>query len=257
MTNLYILAYPKLSAFKVGKANDVFARTETLNKFWGKPDYNSSYYIEVEDNLVYKLEKGLHYLLSAFNKKYDEGDGKTEFFDVKAFDDAINYLKIFVQSNNIKTEIIKGVEVPDSKLLVSTQKKVDYYSIKHNARARELTESLDSTFKNLRYVLRANTLLIKYRKSIKFELVNDKDCYILTIYRRKHLAKIIFDHLRASFDSFTDGSSFINFGSSVARGNDSYILKFYLSSPLGSNKLYDLVINELAASYKLVMKANS
>lgn len=43
-SNLYLLIYPELEAFKIGKANNVQDRIKTLSRSWGKINYDGSYY---------------------------------------------------------------------------------------------------------------------------------------------------------------------------------------------------------------------
>ena len=57
MTNVYLLIYPKLKAFKVGKADNVFNRADNIKKWWGEPDYVNSLSLEINNELVFKLEK--------------------------------------------------------------------------------------------------------------------------------------------------------------------------------------------------------
>jgi len=47
MTNLYLLIFPASGLIKVGKADDVHVRIQTLQRTWGAVDYAASYYLRV------------------------------------------------------------------------------------------------------------------------------------------------------------------------------------------------------------------
>ena len=48
MTSVYLLIYPKLKAFKVGKADNVFNRADSIKKWWGEPNYTDSLSLEID-----------------------------------------------------------------------------------------------------------------------------------------------------------------------------------------------------------------
>lgn len=84
ITNLYVLIFPENKIIKIGKENDIQNRIEVLRRWWGEVDYGSSYYLAIEEKLVYKLEKSLLFLLSTHSADFEEGDGKTEIFSISA-----------------------------------------------------------------------------------------------------------------------------------------------------------------------------
>jgi DNA-binding XRE family transcriptional regulator len=106
---VYVIIFPKINAFKVGKADDLKKRLPLLISHWGTPDYEDSYYISVPSSQVFKLESSIHFLLSSHNIKYEIGSGKTEMFDMRVFDMAIQYLQMFVSVNNNVTSLVKGI----------------------------------------------------------------------------------------------------------------------------------------------------
>ncbi|WP_325892861.1 GIY-YIG nuclease family protein [Grimontia sp. NTOU-MAR1] len=69
-TNLYILIFDDFDAIKIGKADDISNRVNTLKKWWGEPDYAESYALEIDIDKVFLLEKVLHSILKEFFKRF-------------------------------------------------------------------------------------------------------------------------------------------------------------------------------------------
>ncbi|MDC5240217.1 GIY-YIG nuclease family protein [Acinetobacter baumannii] len=90
-SNLYFIHFPKMSALKIGKADDIEGRYNNLKKYWGEADLTNSYYVNMPSREVYKYEKSLHLLYSKYSISLPEGDGKTEFFDIQVLDKIISY----------------------------------------------------------------------------------------------------------------------------------------------------------------------
>lgn len=108
MSSVYILVYPHLDAVKIGKANNVFNRTQQLCH-WGKPDFDKSYVVHVDASDVYKLEGALHLKLSNYKKEMHKSDGYTEFFDLRALheiDSILNYFGFKKSKISYQKEII-------------------------------------------------------------------------------------------------------------------------------------------------------
>ncbi|WP_298770093.1 GIY-YIG nuclease family protein [uncultured Shewanella sp.] len=255
MTNIYLLIYPKLKAFKVGKADNVFNRADSIKKWWGEPDYANSFSLVISSESVFKLEKSLHLLLEQFSMNYSEGDGKTEFFSVDAFNDAIEYINVFIKSNKLTSALMKGVD----KLNITTGRNIsrnrDYIFTKHNVGNKRVIGSLNYSIKNMERVLRVNNLLIKYRKRIKFELTLENETYSLTLYNRKFLAGVLFENLRTKHEFFSGGFVSRNLSDSLSKDKDCYQLKFHLHTSF-EDKLTLLIIKELECSFKLLQKAS-
>ncbi|PKH03196.1 hypothetical protein CXF72_07690 [Psychromonas sp. MB-3u-54] len=253
MTNVYLLIYPKLKAFKVGKADNVFNRADNIKKWWGEPDYVNSLSLGINNELVFKLEKSLHLLLDQFSMNYSDGDGKTEFFSLDAYSTAIEYVNIFIKSNKLPSALVKGIDKPNFLIDVNKSKKRDYIFSKHNAGKNRIINSLSYTMKNLEVVLRVNNLLIKYRKRINFELICNNQDYSLIVYDRKFLAKILFDNLRIEYESFSGGFVGHNLCGSLDKGEDFYKLNFHLNVS-SKNEFIILLVKELESSFKLLQK---
>jgi hypothetical protein len=54
LSNVYILVYPELKGFKIGKADDVSNRISALSS-WGTVDYKNSYVVTVSHKIVFKI----------------------------------------------------------------------------------------------------------------------------------------------------------------------------------------------------------
>lgn len=99
-TNLYLLSLPDRRLCKVGKADDVDARIKQLRRDWGQVDYNNSYVLQGSPGVVFRLEATLKFLLKGRAIRFDEGDGRTELFDVAALDTALRHVDLFCSMNS-------------------------------------------------------------------------------------------------------------------------------------------------------------
>ena len=255
MTNVYLLIYPKLKAFKVGKADNVFNRADNIKKWWGEPDYVNSLSLRINNELVFKLEKSLHLLLDQFSMDYKDGDGKTEFFSLDAYSDALEYVNIFIKSNKLLSALVKGIDKPIFQIDVKKSKKRDYIFSKHNAGKNRIINSLSHSLKNLEIVLRINNLLIKYRKRIKFEFISNGQDYSLILYERKFLAKILFENLRITYAHFSGGFVDCHLCSSLNLEENFYKLNFHFNVSTDDEFIL-LIVKELESSFKLLQKAS-
>ena len=256
MTNIYFLIYPQLSAFKVGKADNVFSRASNIKTWWGEPDYQNSLSLSISKSLVFKIEKALHLLLTESSMSYSEGDGKTEFFSIEAHDDAIEYVNVFTRLNSLTNQLVKGITIPDIDIKTNTNtKRIDRLSTAHHNGTKRLTESLDETFSNLRTTLRINGILIDNRHKIHFEVTNDKSSYKLVIYNKKILAKILFKSLRVIHRFFSGGFIAYNIASGLTRSKDYFELRFNLEE-YKDDPIYSFVIKEINSSLNLLKKAS-
>ncbi len=68
---VYILIFPKIKGFKVGKADNVHQRISGLTRWWGEVDYAESYTIKVDKKQVFRIEKMFHALLDDFRLDFD------------------------------------------------------------------------------------------------------------------------------------------------------------------------------------------
>ncbi len=52
---LYLLLFPAKKMMKVGKANNIYNRIQSLKRVWGDVDYAHSYRIALPQSEVFKL----------------------------------------------------------------------------------------------------------------------------------------------------------------------------------------------------------
>jgi hypothetical protein len=265
MTNIYLLIYPDLKAFKIGKGNDVFIRADSIKKFWGEPNYLDSLSLKIDSMLVFKLEKSLHGLLEKFNMNFDMGDGKTEFFSFDALSYAIDYINIYIESNRLSSTLVKGIPIPNLQNVENTSKKNDYYFNQHRSKKDTLIDSLTYTIKNMETALRINNLLIQYRNRIDFDITCENKIYTLTLYKRIFLIEMLFCNLTIKHKGFAGNSlshplcESVNWLSHPLCDGviDSKLcpsLKINLTHD-GTSELVSFVMKELELSFKLLQRS--
>ncbi|MBU5605087.1 GIY-YIG nuclease family protein, partial [Citrobacter sp. S55_ASV_140] len=81
---------------KIGKANNIYNRIQSLTRTWGEVDFERSYQIIVPQSEVFKLEKMLHFLLTNYQTGIDAGDGYTELFTIEALEPAIKHIHYII-----------------------------------------------------------------------------------------------------------------------------------------------------------------
>jgi len=111
LTHLYILVFPKCGMIKIGKADEVYNRIQSLKRWWGEPDYEASYHLTATSDLVFSLEKSLHFMLSVYSCGFGEGDGRTELFSSRALTPALGHIDLFCKSGAVEP-LKKGVLLP-------------------------------------------------------------------------------------------------------------------------------------------------
>lgn len=119
VSNLYLLVFPTRRVMKVGKADDVYTRSQTLKRCWGEVDYEASYQVEAAQNIVFRLEKSLLCLLSSHAVDFEKGDGYTEVFSIDALEFALKQIELYIASGVISGEVRKGVKIPTPKQAIS------------------------------------------------------------------------------------------------------------------------------------------
>jgi len=254
MTKIYLLIYPELKAFKLGKADNVFSRACSLKKWWGEPDYLSSSSLDLDAGLVFKFEKGLHLLLDQFSMNFEEGDGKTEFFSLDAYNDAVEYINIYIKSNKLSSQLVKGIDKPTVSLASNVSRKRDFYFYKHNASKRRTIDTYRESLRKMETVLRVNNLLTKYRTKIKFSLTKQNQTYTLILYERQCLAHILFKNLSCMHAHFSGTIVGDNFSESLKFLEDSIKLEFHFHNTL-EDQFISAIAMELEDSFRLLQKA--
>jgi hypothetical protein len=113
MTDLYILVYPERKKLKVGISQKAEERVAQLTYTWGMPCYESSYVLTgLTDSRARKLESHLHLLLDDHHSPYDDGDGRTEFFDIDALPLIIEGVEFYCRNVSSIPELKKGLSEP-------------------------------------------------------------------------------------------------------------------------------------------------
>ncbi|KAG1716857.1 hypothetical protein ID866_270 [Astraeus odoratus] len=97
---------------KVGKANNIYNRIQSLKRVWGDVDYAHSYRIALPQSEVFKLEKMLHFLLAKYQTGIDAGDGYTELFSIEALEPAIKHIHYVIEHGVIDAQLLQGIEKP-------------------------------------------------------------------------------------------------------------------------------------------------
>lgn len=110
--SLYVLVYPSQGLMKIGKANNVHVRCKVLKATWGAADYANSYELVTTQEIAFKLETSLHFMLTAHKAEVDEADGHTEMFSLEALDIAVMHIDLFVASSRVPMQLKKGILPP-------------------------------------------------------------------------------------------------------------------------------------------------
>lgn len=123
LTHLYILVFPMRGIIKIGKADRVHERIQTLKRWWGEPDYESSYHLSAPADVIFRLEKSLHFLLFQYSVNFEEGDGRTELFSRDALDTALKHIDLFCSSGAVTESLVKGILLPVPPVATSKRQK--------------------------------------------------------------------------------------------------------------------------------------
>ncbi|GAA6136497.1 hypothetical protein NBRC116583_02440 [Arenicella sp. 4NH20-0111] len=168
-SNVYIAVFPDSEVIKIGKADTVFNRARAF-KWIGEMDCEGSYEIEVSNNRVFKLERGLQNMLDEFRVDVGNGTGKTEIFKISCLDKALELIKICERSEKIR----KGISIPAISDLIKT-------SVDDKERLRAL--KLDRQEKIYRQRLVAANKLIrifeKLHQTIPYQIVGSPSRFII------------------------------------------------------------------------------
>lgn len=109
VSNLYMLIFPKVNAYKIGKADDIQKRLVQLRRFWGDPDYSESYRLQLPSGAARHVEKGLHHMLHEHEASPGSGDGHTELFAMESLQSALDLVELYLSRAAYNFKIIKGI----------------------------------------------------------------------------------------------------------------------------------------------------
>lgn len=187
-TNLYLLIFPKHRVLKVGKANDINRRIQTLKRWWGDVDYEASYYLTNSPEVIFKLEKSLHFFLSVHSVPFSEGDGRTELFSTQALEIALRHIEILcATAPNIKP-VIKGVPRPliESPSLIGKQ--VTKYK-RLASRSDSIKSCVTEIAEKFHRINRILLILLRKQASLayQYDIVGDHLYFRLYLPRNKRL----------------------------------------------------------------------
>ena len=111
MSYIYAIHFIEQDAVKIGKADDLKERLSDLVAVWGKIDKNKARAMKIDDIFVINYEKELHKKYENYKKSMPFGDGYTEFFNCKVWNEIdkdkflpISNTKIIEKVNNTKAK---------------------------------------------------------------------------------------------------------------------------------------------------------
>lgn len=165
-TYLYILVFPQKNVIKIGKANDIQNRIDSLRRWWGEVNYPASYYLSIEEKSVFKLEKSLHFLLSRYSVEFNDGDGKSEIFAHDALEKAIDVIDLYASLTQSSTRLQKGIPEPIKPQ--SDRKKKEKYE-KAAAKSDRFFNSISACADRFRKINKLIAFLMRYQSRIQFQ----------------------------------------------------------------------------------------
>lgn len=194
ISNLYLLVFPKHRVIKIGKADDIHNRIQALKKWWGDVDYEGSYFLSAPHSLIFKLEKTLHFLLSAHSVDFDDGDGKTELFAADALETAIRHIEIYCNSNHGIGKIKKGI-APLMDAKIAYKNKYEKLRKKSETMAQHMSVLADQ-FNN---IFRIIILLIRRQNKIQYQYDIENNTVLFRIRLPENKSHIGLDKLARYF----------------------------------------------------------
>ena len=141
---IYLLILKEKKIFKIGKADNIFNRYESLKKIYGDFDLKTSYYIKCKDESVLKLESILHYIFKDFNIIQDNREGYTEWFDIKCYEQVVEIVKILKKINSDIFNIKQNISFPKEKNTL----KLTYKEKRNNNEKKKQLKFLSNNIKN-------------------------------------------------------------------------------------------------------------
>lgn len=186
-SNLYFIHFPKMSALKIGKADDIEGRYNNLKKYWGEADLSNSYYVSMPTREVFKYEKSLHLLYSKYSISLQEGDGKTEFFDIQVLDKIISYF-----SSCTDFELKKDIKMKSKKNL-DKKYKFRRNKLKQNSNAAFL--SISEMIVRLNKLSKLLNFLIKFKNELSFQYDLIEGEYYFRVKLKNNIDEINFNKL--------------------------------------------------------------
>ncbi|WP_296244501.1 MULTISPECIES: GIY-YIG nuclease family protein [unclassified Psychrobacter] len=204
---LYILVYSNLKVVKIGKANNISKRINVLKSSWGEPDLDKSYTLELCESKVYKIEKAMHALFIDHQVLYDDGDGKTELFNLDILPKVIDILNYYTNFLTDESTLKLGIDpiVFDSiKKINNKDREVSNFEKSQ----RQLITTLEQIHFKLEKIMRIISILLKLRYQIEYKYHIEDNFMILSIINERLAKNIDFaktsDLFGISYGSFDE-----------------------------------------------------
>ncbi|WP_162096616.1 GIY-YIG nuclease family protein [Desulfotalea psychrophila] len=222
-TNLYILVFQKNRAIKIGKANDISSRMISLKKWWGEPDYEESYSLEICIDDVFTLEKSLHLILSSYSLDYSVGDGKTEMFSLDSLDYAIKHIELYIEHSYNEGVLKKGVKALRQGHKSMNGKRDNVLS-KYTGKQKNLSNTMNDAGSNLKDIMRVVSILIKSRHRMKYQYSLEKNLMTFVVSHERLSNNLNLDAISKMFRfrvvDFSGGYIGVNFLSSISKSDE-------------------------------------
>jgi len=191
-----LISIKKKKIFKIGKADNVVNRYESLTNIYGDFDLKTSYYIKCKDESVFKLESILHYIFKDFNVIQDNKEGYTEWFDIKCYEQVIEMVKILKKINSDIFNIEQNINLLKEKKTL----KLTYEEKRSNHKKKKQLNFLSNNIKNANIIVE---ILTDIKNSIIFfnkeqNLIVFKNVDINTIWLLERLK--FFEYRMGSFN---------------------------------------------------------
>jgi hypothetical protein len=116
-SNIYIVSYPLHNRLKIGKADNVRQRINSIGReVNGLPCERASVYFSVPKESVFLFEKTLHKMFTVYNLNLKGFDGATEMFDLACLPQVIQHCKLLSDLVNFDLRLLPVFPVRSGKV---------------------------------------------------------------------------------------------------------------------------------------------
>jgi len=246
MTNkysfIYLLILENNKIFKIGKADNIINRYETLKRGWGNFNLKNSYQIKCKENNIFKLEKTLHYIFKDFNTiPNNQNEGYTEWFDMKCYNDVINFLNDLKNINSDIIDIKQAIIIPNKiknniwQSLSKEDRKEKYNQYKNNKQNKNLNTNIQNA-----------TILINIFNELKNNIIFFNKEQNLIVFQNTNKDKV---NLLRELHFYWDSNIF-NFAGNLAFTEDLIYLDLCFNCLEEMNKIE---YEEMNKPYNIIM----
>jgi hypothetical protein len=167
LSHIYILIFPALNLIKVGKADNVINRVQTLERIWGNIDYAASFKLIIPAEKVFSLERTLHFFLQQYHIETEDcRDGYTEVFSMDALSPVLRHIDYLITEGIIPATLSQGIEQKEI-CRVARRKKSTYASVIHTV--EKLSETINSNHEKFEKINRLLILLLKGKNKWQYQ----------------------------------------------------------------------------------------